>query len=26
LHDAQIEGLVKNRTEAVQFLENCLKR
>ncbi|MCF7846260.1 MAG: CCA tRNA nucleotidyltransferase [Candidatus Peribacteraceae bacterium] len=26
LHDAQIEGLVKSREEAVKFLESCLKR
>ena len=26
LHDARVEGLVKNRTEAIQFLEKCLRR
>jgi poly(A) polymerase len=26
LHDAQVEGLVNSRTDAVEFLEKCLKR
>ena len=26
LHDAQVEGLVKTREEAIRFLEKCLKR
>ncbi|MFH0776843.1 MAG: CCA tRNA nucleotidyltransferase [Patescibacteria group bacterium] len=26
LHDAQVEGLVKNRDEAKKFLESCLRR